>query len=86
MAVMALNITFVIIPIFFWYLKSGGYYSPGISGAMKEEILLKGQTMVLALMIILNWSTPTTTVRIGTPSSKWAFSKISGSTGRSSLL
>ncbi len=52
MAVMALNITFVIVPIFFWYLKSGGYYLPGISGAMKEEILLKGQTMVLAMMIL----------------------------------
>lgn len=51
MAVMALNITFVIIPIFFWYLKSGGYYAPGISAAMKEEILLKGQTIVLAMMI-----------------------------------
>jgi Ca2+-transporting ATPase len=52
MTVMALNITFVIVPIFFWYLKSGGYYSPGISEATKEGILLKGQTVVLAMMII----------------------------------
>jgi len=52
MGVMALNITFLIIPIFFWYLKSGGYYEAGVSEAMKERILLKGQTMVLAMMII----------------------------------
>ena len=52
MGVMALNITFLIVPIFFWYLKSGGYYEAGVSEAMKEGILLKGQTMVLAMMII----------------------------------
>jgi Ca2+-transporting ATPase len=52
MAVMALNITFVIVPLFYWYLKSGGYYAPGVSAAMKEEILLKGQTVVLAMMIL----------------------------------
>jgi Ca2+-transporting ATPase len=52
MTVMALNITFVIVPIFFWYLKSGGYYEQGVSEAMKEGILLKGQTVVLAMMII----------------------------------
>jgi Ca2+-transporting ATPase len=51
MAVMALNITFVIIPLFYWYLKSGGYYAAGVSAAMKEEILLKGQTIVLAMMV-----------------------------------
>lgn len=52
MTVMALNITFVIVPLFFWYLKSGGYYEQGISEAMKEGILLKGQTVVLAMMIL----------------------------------
>ena len=52
MAVMALNITFIIVPLFYWYLKSGGYYAPGVSEAMKDEILLKGQTIVLALMIL----------------------------------
>jgi Ca2+-transporting ATPase len=52
MTVMALNITFVIVPLFFWYLKSGGYYEQGVSEAMKEGILLKGQTVVLAMMIL----------------------------------
>jgi Ca2+-transporting ATPase len=52
MTVMALNITLVIVPLFFWYLKSGGYYEQGISEAMKEGILLKGQTIVLAMMIL----------------------------------
>jgi Ca2+-transporting ATPase len=52
MTVMALNITFVIVPLFFWYLKSGGYYEQGVSEAMKEGILLKGQTIVLAMMVL----------------------------------
>jgi magnesium-transporting ATPase (P-type) len=52
MAVMALNITLVIVPLFYLYLKSGGYYAAGVSAAMKEEILLKGQTVVLAMMIL----------------------------------
>jgi Ca2+-transporting ATPase len=51
MGVMALNITFIIVPLFYWYLKSGGYYAAGVSAAMKEEILLKGQTLVLAMMV-----------------------------------
>jgi Ca2+-transporting ATPase len=51
MIVMALNITLVVLPVFFWYLKSGGYYASGISQAFREEILLKAQTMVLVMMI-----------------------------------
>ena len=50
--IMALNITFMIIPLFIWYLKSGGYYTPGLPESAKEEILLKGQTIVLMMMIL----------------------------------